>query len=53
MSENKPQVAAGENLVDYCPRCGVKYIEPIATLIKQKCPDEGGCGQEFSVKVFS
>lgn len=53
MSENKePKVAAGESLIAFCPLCGVRYVEPIETVIKQQCPENGGCGLYFSARVF-
>ena len=50
---NEPNVAAGEPIIQFCPLCGVKYIEPIDSIVKQTCPENGGCGQTFSVRGFS
>ena len=47
-----PKVAAGEEIIESCPLCHVKYSDPVATNIKQKCPDEAGCGRTFLLKVF-
>lgn len=49
-----PKIAAGEDIIDSCPFCHAKFNAPIATNIKQTCPDEaeGGCGKSFLLKVF-
>jgi len=51
-SENKtPEIQAGEEIIDRCPICQVKFQENVATNIKHKCPNPV-CGKSFSVMVF-
>ena len=49
-TEEKPKVAAGEEIVICCPLCGVKFVEALSINVKHTCPDEGGCGENFLVK---
>jgi len=48
----EPKIEAGEKLIDHCPLCVVKYSEPLETNVKHTCPNEGGCGRTFLLKVF-
>ncbi len=53
MSQNEPKIAEVPEVVHACPLCGGKFTEPISANKKHTCPDEGGCGQSFLVKVYS
>jgi len=52
MSDPKaPTLEAGEEIIDRCPVCKVKFGEPVATNVKHTCPNET-CNAKFSVMVF-
>ena len=53
MSQNEPKIAEVESIVVACPLCGGKFDEAVSGNRKHTCPDEGGCGQSFLVKVYS
>ena len=50
-SQKTPTLEAGEEIVDRCPKCKVKFNEPVATNIKHICPNPQ-CNCNFSVMVF-
>jgi len=53
MSEVKsPKIKEIEGAVAACPLCGEMFQEAVSGNVKTKCPEEGGCGRSFLVKVF-
>lgn len=52
MSENQPKVKEIPNRVNACPLCGEKFQEALPANAKFQCPEEGGCGGFFLVKIF-
>jgi len=46
-----PVLEAGEEIIDRCPKCKVKFNEMVATNVKHTCPNPQ-CGISFNVMVF-
>lgn len=50
--ENKsPAIKAGEEIIDRCPICHVKFQESVALNIEHTCPNPQ-CEKKFSIMVF-
>ncbi len=46
-----PEIQAGEEIIDQCPKCKVKFQTAVATNIKHTCPNPQ-CGCNFQILVF-
>lgn len=46
-----PTIQAGEQIIDRCPICHVKFQEPVALNIQHECPNPQ-CKKQFSIMVF-
>ena len=50
--ENKtPEIQAGEEIIDQCPKCKVKFQSPVALNIQHTCPNPQ-CKCQFSIMIF-
>lgn len=55
MSENetqKPKAKEIPKAVTACPLCGVHFDSAVSANVQVTCPEDGGCGQVFLVKVY-
>jgi len=51
-TENKnPEIQAGAEIIDKCPKCNVKFQSPVALNIKHTCPNPN-CKCQFQYMVF-
>ena len=48
---SKPKIQAGEEIIDRCPICHVKFNEPVALNIQHECPNPQ-CSKKFTVMVL-
>jgi len=46
-----PEIKAGQEIIEKCPICKVKFTEPVATNIKHTCPDPN-CGVNFCLMIY-
>jgi len=46
-----PEIKAGEEIIDQCPKCKVKFQSPVALNIKHECPNPQ-CKCKFTIMVF-
>jgi hypothetical protein len=46
-----PSIQAGEEIIDKCPVCKVKFNEPVATNLKHTCPDVR-CQAKFCLMIY-
>jgi len=54
MSESdskKPKLQAGDEIIDRCPVCQVKFAEAVESNINHTCPNPQ-CNAKFCVMVF-
>ncbi len=51
-SETKnPEIQAGAEIIDQCPKCSVKFQSPVALNVKHTCPNPQ-CNCKFQYMVF-
>lgn len=51
-SETKiPEIQAGAEIIDHCPKCNCKFQSPVALNIKHTCPAPN-CKCEFQYMVY-
>jgi len=47
----KPELQAGEEIIEKCPKCNVRFQSPVALNIKHTCPNPQ-CKCKFQFMVF-
>ena len=46
-----PTLGAGEEIIDRCPVCKVRFSENVSTNVKHTCPNPQ-CGISFNLMIF-